>query len=133
MKEYALVVVPLSEEDGGGFLAYYPDLPGCLSDGETPEEAVENAADALSAWMEVQLDCGAEIPEPGAAVSVAREREKKLLFAVKALAEYSEEAENHIARLEEVIELLGRQAKDNWAASLPLVTYEGRNRRLACH
>ncbi|WP_425277503.1 type II toxin-antitoxin system HicB family antitoxin [Methylobacterium nodulans] len=34
------MVTPLSAEDGGGFAASVPDLPGCFSDGETPEEAV---------------------------------------------------------------------------------------------
>ena len=39
--EYPLIVRPLSEEDGAGYLIEYPDLPGCMSDGETPEEAVK--------------------------------------------------------------------------------------------
>jgi antitoxin HicB len=29
-----------------------PDLPGCMSDGETPEEALKNAQDAISSWIE---------------------------------------------------------------------------------
>ena len=37
--DYAVMIAPLSAEDGGGFLATVPDLPGCMSDGETPEEA----------------------------------------------------------------------------------------------
>lgn len=37
---YAHVVEPLAEEDGGGYLTTFPDLPGCLSDGETMEEAL---------------------------------------------------------------------------------------------
>ncbi len=37
--EYPVIISPLSEDDGGGFLATVPDLPGCMSDGETPEEA----------------------------------------------------------------------------------------------
>ena len=32
---YTHVVSPLSAEDGGGFLITFPDLPGCMSDGET--------------------------------------------------------------------------------------------------
>lgn len=42
---------PLTEEEGGGWLASFPDLPGCMSDGETPEEALHNAAEAETAWM----------------------------------------------------------------------------------
>ena len=39
-EDYSFEIRPLSEEDGGGFLITFPDLPGCMSDGETPEEAI---------------------------------------------------------------------------------------------
>lgn len=42
---------PLTDEEGGGWLASFPELPGCMSDGETPEEALRNAAEAESAWL----------------------------------------------------------------------------------
>jgi antitoxin HicB len=42
---------PLTEEEGGGWLASFPDLPGCMSDGETPEEALRNIAEAETAWL----------------------------------------------------------------------------------
>lgn len=42
---------PLTDEEGGGWLATFPDLPGCMSDGETPEEALRNAAEAETAWL----------------------------------------------------------------------------------
>jgi hypothetical protein len=38
--EYPVVVEPLPIEEGGGFIATVPDLPGCMSDGATPEEAI---------------------------------------------------------------------------------------------
>lgn len=41
----------LTEEEGGGWLVTFPDLPGCMSDGETPEEALRNAAEAEIAWL----------------------------------------------------------------------------------
>ena len=41
----------LTQEEGGGWLATFPDLPGCMSDGETPEEALHNAAEAETAWL----------------------------------------------------------------------------------
>jgi predicted RNase H-like HicB family nuclease len=62
--EYSVVIEPLSLEDGGGFLATVPDLPGCMSDGETPEEAVTNVQDAIAAWLEAARDLGREIPKP---------------------------------------------------------------------
>jgi antitoxin HicB len=50
--EYPIVVEPLPIEDGGGFVATAPDLPGCMSDGATPEEAVSNIQDAIAVWIE---------------------------------------------------------------------------------
>jgi antitoxin HicB len=41
----------LTIDEGCGWLASFPDLPGCISDGETPEEALRNAAEAESAWL----------------------------------------------------------------------------------
>ena len=54
----------LSAEDGGGWLAEIPDLPGCMSDGETPQQAIENLEDAKIAWIETALKRGQDIPLP---------------------------------------------------------------------
>lgn len=44
-------LTPLSKADGGGWMITFPDLPGCMSDGETIEEAVANGAEAEAAWL----------------------------------------------------------------------------------
>ena len=44
-------VRPMTKEEGGGYLVTFPDLPGCMSDGETIEEAIVNAADAENEWL----------------------------------------------------------------------------------
>jgi len=62
--EYPIVVEPLPIEEGGGFLAIAPDLPGCMSDGATPEEAVSNIQDAIVAWIEAARDLGHAVPKP---------------------------------------------------------------------
>jgi predicted RNase H-like HicB family nuclease len=62
--EYAVLLSPLSPEDGGGFLATVPDLPGCMSDGETPEEALANVLDAIESWTEAAIDHGRSVPSP---------------------------------------------------------------------
>lgn len=49
---YDVTITALSEDDGGGFAATVPALPGCMSDGDTPEEAAENVRDAIVAWLE---------------------------------------------------------------------------------
>ena len=61
---YAYIIEPLSDDDGGGYLISFPDLPGCVSDGETPEEAVVNGRDAFSAWMSARAHIGKSIPQP---------------------------------------------------------------------
>ncbi len=61
---YAHVVSPLPPEEGGGFLISFPDLPGCMSDGETIEEAIQNGRDAFLAWISARADMGREIPKP---------------------------------------------------------------------
>ena len=61
---YPVMIEPLSQDDGGGFLATVPDLPGCMSDGETPEEALLNVQDAILAWIEAAEELGRPIPQP---------------------------------------------------------------------
>lgn len=61
---YTHVISPLSSEEGGGFLISFPDLPGCISDGETIEEAIHNGRDAFLAWISAHADMGREIPRP---------------------------------------------------------------------
>jgi predicted RNase H-like HicB family nuclease len=61
---YKVVIEPLSEEDGGGYLATVPELPGCMSDGETPAEALVNVQDAIATWIHCARKMGRTIPEP---------------------------------------------------------------------
>ena len=63
--EYPFEMRPLAAEEGGGWLITFPDLPGCMSDGETPEEALANGRDAVAAWIGAVRDAGREIPAPG--------------------------------------------------------------------
>lgn len=62
--EYRIHIQPLSKEDGGGYLATVPDLPGCMSDGETPEEAAHNVQDAMKAWLDENARLGRPAPVP---------------------------------------------------------------------
>ncbi|SHK46363.1 type II toxin-antitoxin system HicB family antitoxin [Tepidibacter formicigenes] len=61
---YPFKIESLSEEDGGGYFITYPDLPGCMSDGETVEEAISMGEDARKAWIETRYEKSLEIPEP---------------------------------------------------------------------
>ncbi|MBF0177785.1 MAG: type II toxin-antitoxin system HicB family antitoxin [Magnetococcales bacterium] len=61
---YAHTIAPLSPEEGGGFLITFPDLPGCMADGETVAETVMNGRDAFASWVSARMDCGKAIPKP---------------------------------------------------------------------
>ncbi len=65
--DYLTIIRPLPRDEGGGFLAELPDLPGCISDGETYEEAIANVRDAAEEWIATAKEMGRPIPEPGAA------------------------------------------------------------------
>lgn len=62
--DYEIRVKQIRQEDGGGWLAEIPLLPGCMSDGETPAEAITNIEDAKRCWIETCLALGREVPEP---------------------------------------------------------------------
>jgi len=67
--EYPRMLTPLSEADGGGWLITFPDLPGCMSDGETPEEAITNGNDAVECWLAANMQLKRPIPKSSADVS----------------------------------------------------------------
>lgn len=54
----------IEDKEEGGFVVSYPDLPGCITCGETIELAVANAMDAKKAWFEAAIEEGLEIYEP---------------------------------------------------------------------
>ena len=62
--DYPVLIEPLAPEDGGGYLATVPDLPGCMSDGATLELAARNVGDAIEAWIEEARALGRTIPAP---------------------------------------------------------------------
>jgi antitoxin HicB len=55
----------LSNLEGGGFLVTFPDLPGCMSDGESIEEAIANAADAENEWLLASKEWDKNDEKPG--------------------------------------------------------------------
>jgi len=66
---YPFEIRPLSKEEGGGYSITFPDLPGCCSDGATPEEAIDNGCDALESWLAVAREFGDELAKPFSNVS----------------------------------------------------------------
>ena len=56
---------PLTDDEGGGYLIEFPDIPGCISDGETHEEAIVNGRDALRCCLPTLKEFANPIPAPG--------------------------------------------------------------------
>jgi len=56
--------IEMTQDVDEGWFARVKELPGCMSQGDTPEEALEMIRDAMEGWLEVALEDGMRIPEP---------------------------------------------------------------------
>ncbi|MBN8927630.1 MAG: type II toxin-antitoxin system HicB family antitoxin [Rhodospirillales bacterium] len=63
-RDYTVIIHPNAPEGGGGFVPLAPDLPGCMSNGETREEAARNASDTIRAWIDEAIHLGRAVPAP---------------------------------------------------------------------
>ena len=68
---YGVSLRPLSQEEGGGWLATIPDLPGCTGDGETEMAAIEDVRLAALEWADATASDGDPIPPPTRHVVIA--------------------------------------------------------------
>lgn len=57
------VIIYWSEDDQA-FIAEIPELPGCMADGSTYQEALTNAEVVMQEWIETARELGRQIPEP---------------------------------------------------------------------
>lgn len=62
LSQYPFNIRPLSKEEGGGFLISFPDFSDCISDGDTPEEAIRNGMDALRETIATLEEFGFPLP-----------------------------------------------------------------------
>jgi antitoxin HicB len=69
LEDYLKLVYPITlyPEIEGGYTIEIKDLPGCITQGETLEEALEMIEDAKYAWIKVNLELNNPIPVPSAA------------------------------------------------------------------
>jgi antitoxin HicB len=65
----------ITRQGGGGYLVEFPDLPGCLTEGDTLDDALAAGAEALSGWLFVAIKANQDVPVP----SVRRGRNYHLL------------------------------------------------------
>lgn len=61
---YPFECIKLDKKNGGGYIVLCHDLPGCMSDGETLKEALENGIDAIRCWISANRKWGNKIPPP---------------------------------------------------------------------
>ena len=101
--DYPIILAPLDEEDGGGYLGFAPDLPGCMSDGETIEEALTNTREAIGEWIETAKRRGMALPLPGSAAHREREEKEQLVASLKELAGGMDHIETRLEELERVV------------------------------
>jgi len=57
------VIIYWSDEDQA-FIAEVPELPGCMADGATYQDALANAENVIHEWIETAQELGRSIPEP---------------------------------------------------------------------
>ena len=85
---YKLEIIPDTEDSG--YVASYPELPGCITCGETIASAVENAEDAKKEWLLAAIEEKIEIAEPESADSYSGQFKLRLPKTLhKTLAEDS--------------------------------------------
>lgn len=81
LDHYQFTVRPLTREEGGGYLVEFPDIPGCMSDGDTVEEAIANGRQALKDCIAVFKESGRRVPKPTPQAAQWRQRLPKTLYA----------------------------------------------------
>ena len=62
MYKYELIIFWSDENER--YVVEVPELPGCMADGETYEDAIKNAQDIIEEWIETARGLGREIPQP---------------------------------------------------------------------
>lgn len=115
--DYPIFVIPLNAENGGGYFAYAPDLMGCMSDGETPEEALHNGQEAVREWIETAHRRGMTVPLPGSSATREREQKDQLLDQLKTLASNVDHFETRLQEVERMIREIEEQNehRDSWS------------------
>lgn len=64
IEDYPFHVRHLTATEGGGYLIEFPDLPGCMSDGDTITETIANGFDAAKCWITAAKQSKRKIPTP---------------------------------------------------------------------
>lgn len=97
--DYPIIISRLSDDDGGGYMGYAPDLMGCMGDGDTPEAALIDTQSAVLEWLDAAKSRGLVVPAPHSKSDASRRERNELLAALK---ELGDGIDNLDGRLEEL-------------------------------
>jgi predicted RNase H-like HicB family nuclease len=64
MEKYRYEVIIYWSDEDNSYVAEVPELPGCMSDGTTYEEALANVRIVIDEWIETAIEKGRAVPEP---------------------------------------------------------------------
>jgi predicted RNase H-like HicB family nuclease len=77
---YGVTIRRMSDGSGEYYFATVEEMPGCMSDGKTPGEALANIREAMELWIEGKIEAGLEVPAP--AVSGGKEYSGKYIVRI---------------------------------------------------
>ena len=63
-EDYPINIEPIPWDEGGGYMVTFPDLPGCIADGDTIDAAIAEARDAFDAWTRAELEDKGRVQSP---------------------------------------------------------------------
>lgn len=86
---YPAVFKPFSD-GSGGFVVEFPDLPGCVTEGKSLEEAIEMGIDAASGWILGELEDGEQIPEASEYKNITTDNNEMINILLLDLDAYAE-------------------------------------------
>ena len=68
---YTTIIESINDESGFYYVGRIMEFEGCMTDGDTKEEALKNLQEAMELWLETKLSNGFEVPEPVADTGVS--------------------------------------------------------------
>lgn len=110
LSQYPFNIRRLSKDEGGGFLISFPDFSDCISDGETPEEAIHNGMDALRETIAALEEFGFPVPDPN---KTDQHKQYQLLLPQKLYTELSHHAKLERRNLKDLAILMISEALHN--------------------
>ena len=126
--QYMILVSALTEEDGGGFMARVPDLPGCMGDGETKAEALADAENAIIEWISACEEMERDVPQPGGFIASAKKRrEEEVALLTSLLAALEDRISLVESDVRHLIDML--QEADSWDRFEAITNTQGHSQK----